>query len=111
MARRAEETAMHERKDIILVADYHSENVEFRWFDEATGEERTGRFRTSQAGILQLISQATQELEPGGHVMWIMESTARAPPATHCGLRICDCGLPVSARPAQMLWDSSTKGT
>lgn len=75
MARRAKETAMHERKDIILVADYHSENVEFRWFDEATGEERTGRFRTSQAGILQLISQATQELEPGGHVVWIMEST------------------------------------
>ena len=25
-------------KDIILVVDYHSENIEHRWFDEATGQ-------------------------------------------------------------------------
>ena len=75
MAQRAEETAMHEGKDIILVADYHAENIEFRWFNEATGEERSGRYPTSQAGILRQIDQATQELEPGGHVVWIMEST------------------------------------
>jgi len=66
---------MHEDKEIILVADYHAENIEFRWFNQATGEERTGKFPTSQAGILHLIDQATQELEPGGQVVWIMEST------------------------------------
>ena len=66
---------MQEGKDIILVADYHVENIEFRWFNQATGEERTGRYPTSQASILRQIDQATQEREPGGHVVWIMEST------------------------------------
>jgi len=37
VAQRAEETAMYEGKDIILVADYHAENIEFRWFNQATG--------------------------------------------------------------------------
>jgi len=62
-------------KDIILVADYHAENIEFRWFNQATGEERTGKYPTGQAGILRQIEQAAQELEPGGQVVWIMEST------------------------------------
>ena len=66
---------MIEDKDIILVADYHAENIEFRWFNQATGEERTGRFPTSEAGILRQIEQATQELESDGQVVWIMEST------------------------------------
>ena len=35
-------------KDIILVTDYHAENIEYRWFNEASGEERTGKFH--QAG-------------------------------------------------------------
>lgn len=66
---------MHEDKDIVLVADYHAENIAFRWFNQATGEERTGKFPTSQAGILMQIDQAAKELEPGGHVVWVMEST------------------------------------
>ena len=31
---------MSEGKDIILVADYHAENIAFRWLNQATGEER-----------------------------------------------------------------------
>lgn len=62
-------------KDIILVADYHAENIEFRWFNEATGETRTGKYPTGQAGILRQIEQARQEVAPGGRVEWIMEST------------------------------------
>jgi len=62
-------------KDIVLVADYHSENIEYRWFNEATGEERTGKFPTTEAGILGLVRQAAGELEAGGRVVWIMEST------------------------------------
>jgi transposase len=75
VAQRAEETAMHEGKDIILVADYHAENMEFRWFNEATGEERRGNFPTTRAGILRLVEEAAQEVQPGGRVVWIMEST------------------------------------
>jgi transposase len=66
---------MHEGKDIILVADYHAENLEFRWFNEATGEERTGRYPTSRSGILRQVEEAIEELPPGGRVVWIMEST------------------------------------
>jgi len=66
---------MNEGKDIILVADYHAQNIEFRWFNQATGEERTGKYATSRAGILRQVEQAAQELEPGGRVVWIMEST------------------------------------
>jgi transposase len=66
---------MQDVKDIILVADYHSENIEFRWFNEATGEERAGRFATARSGILRLVEKAVQEVPPGGRVVWIMEST------------------------------------
>lgn len=62
-------------KDIILVADYHSQNIEFRWFNQATGEERQGKFATARAGILRFVEQVTQELDPGGRVVWVMEST------------------------------------
>lgn len=75
MAQRAEETAVSEGKDIVLVADYHAENIEFRWFNEATGEERTGKYPTARAGILRQVEQAVGEVEPGGRVAWIMEST------------------------------------
>jgi transposase len=75
VAHRAEETAMSEGKDIILVADYHAENIEFRWFNQASGEERTGKYPTTRAGILRQVEQAVGELEPGGRVVWIMEST------------------------------------
>ena len=66
---------MSEGKDIILVADYHAENIEFRWFNQAGGEERTGKYPTTRAGILRQVEQAVGELEPGGRVVWIMEST------------------------------------
>ena len=66
---------MQEGKDIVLVADYHAENIEYRWFDEATGEERTGKFATTRSGILRLVEEAVQKVEPGGRVVWIMEST------------------------------------
>lgn len=75
LAQRAEETAMQDGKDIILVADYHAENIEFRWFNEATGEERTGRFATTPAGIMRLVEKGAQEVQAGGRVVWIMEST------------------------------------
>jgi transposase len=66
---------MHENKDIIVVADYHAENIEFRWFNEVTGEERTGRYPTTRVGILRQIEQSRREVTPGGRVVWIMEST------------------------------------
>jgi transposase len=66
---------MQEGKDIVLVADYHAENIEYRWFNEASGEERTGRYPTARAGILRQVEQAIDELEPGGKVVWLMEST------------------------------------
>ena len=66
---------MHEDKDIVVVADYHAENIEFRWFNEATGEERTGKYPTGRSGILRQVEQCRQELEPGGRVVWVMEST------------------------------------
>ena len=62
-------------KDIVLVADYHAENIEFRWFNEATGEERTGKLATTRSGILRLVEEAAQKVQPGGRVVWIMEST------------------------------------
>lgn len=75
MAHRAEETAVSEGKDIIVVADYHAENIEFRWFNEASGEERTGNYPTTRSGILRQVEEAVGELGPGGRVVWIMEST------------------------------------
>ncbi len=75
MAQRAEETGVKEGKDIVLVVDYHAENIEFRWFDEASGEERTDRYPTTRAGILRQVEQAAQELSPDGRIVWIMEST------------------------------------
>jgi transposase len=71
----AGETAMQQGQDIILVVDYHAENIEFRWFNEATGEERTGKYATTRDGILRQVEQAMQEVSPGGQVVWIMEST------------------------------------
>lgn len=66
---------MNQGKDIVLVNDYHAENIEFRWFNEANGEMCVGNYSTSQAGILRHLEQAERELPPGGRVVWIMEST------------------------------------
>jgi transposase len=71
----AKETAMQQAKDIILVVDYHAENIEFRWFNEATGEERVGKYATTRAGILRHLEEAAREVERDGQVVWIMEST------------------------------------
>jgi transposase len=75
MAQRAEETAVNGIKDIIIVNDYHSKNIEFRWFNADTGEERLGNYPTSRAGILRHVEAAVGEVAPGGRVVWIMEST------------------------------------
>ena len=66
---------MDEGKDIVLVADYHAKNIEYRWFDQSTGEERTGNYPTTRSGILRQLEQAVGELSPGGRVVWVMEST------------------------------------
>jgi transposase len=62
-------------QDIILVVDYHAENIEFRWFNEATGEVRVGRYPTSRSAILRHVEAAAAEVAPGGRVVWVMEST------------------------------------
>jgi len=62
-------------KDIVLVADYHAENIVFRSFNEATGQEQTGRYATGRDAILRHVAEATAALTPGGSVVWIMEST------------------------------------
>ena len=66
---------MNEGKDIILAVDYHAENIEFRWFNTATGEERTGRYPTTRENVLRQVEEAARELSAGGRVVWIMEST------------------------------------
>jgi transposase len=66
---------MQPGQDIILVVDYHAENIEFRWFNEATGEERVGKYATTRNGIVRQVEQATREVERDGQVVWIMEST------------------------------------
>jgi len=66
---------MPERKDIVVVVDYHAENIEFRQFDEVTGEERCGRYATTRAGIVRQLEAAAREVTAGGRVVWIMEST------------------------------------
>lgn len=62
-------------KDIVVVADYHAENIFFRWFNEATGEELTGKYPTGREGILRQVEEARAKVAPGGEVVWIMEST------------------------------------
>jgi hypothetical protein len=75
-AQHRKETAMGTSKDIVLVVDYHAENLEVRIFNAATGEERTANVKTTRANILRLAEGATTEAaESGGRVRWIMEST------------------------------------
>jgi transposase len=66
---------MNTGKDIVVVVDYHAENIVYRWFDETTGQERTGKYPTGRDGILQQVQEARAALSPGGEVVWIMEST------------------------------------
>jgi transposase len=66
---------MQESQDIILVVDYHARNIEFRWFDRRTGEERTGKLATDRTHIQRLVENARAERASGGRVVWVMEST------------------------------------
>jgi transposase len=66
---------MHTGKDIVVVVDYHAENIVYRWFNEATGQELTGKYPTGKEGILRQVEEARAAVSPGGEVVWIMEST------------------------------------
>jgi transposase len=66
---------MYAGKDIILVVDYHAENIEFLWHDALSGEEKTGTRPTSRTAILQLVAAARRQAGPDRGVIWIMEST------------------------------------
>ena len=67
---------MDNGKDIILVVDYHVENLEVRVFNCVTGEERRSNVKTTRANILRLVGEAIVEAaKSGGGVRWIMEST------------------------------------
>lgn len=67
---------MNNAKDIIVVVDYHAENLEVRTLNCATGEERRSNCKTTRANILRLVEEAVAEAAgTGGTVRFIMEST------------------------------------
>lgn len=67
---------MYENKDIVLNVDYHLKNLEVRWLNCGSGEERTFKCTTDRKGILALVDRSCQEaIAQGGKVVWIMEST------------------------------------
>jgi len=69
-------SAIPSRRDVILVADYHDQNVVIRWFNEATGEERLLRCHVNPVALHQLVQRAVREAsDASGKVVWIMEST------------------------------------
>jgi transposase len=64
------------QKDIVLTVDYHKKNLEIRWLNRATGEERTFRRPTTRENIEAVVREARAEAARfGGQVVWIMEST------------------------------------
>jgi transposase len=67
---------MRESKDIILVVDYHDENLVVRRLNGLTGEENFFRRPTTAEAIQQAVWDARKELLGGdGKVVWVMEST------------------------------------
>lgn len=63
-------------KDIILVVDYHLQNLQILKLDEATGEQRHFRRTTTKKEVLRLVQEAQVDAAvSGGKVVWIMEST------------------------------------
>jgi len=67
---------MNKGKNIVLVVDYHLENLDVRQFNEATGEEQCFKAVTGSRQILGLVRRAQIEASAsGGTVVWIMEST------------------------------------
>lgn len=64
-------------KDIVLTVDYHPNNMQVRWLNMVTGEERSFKRPTTADHILRVVVQAEVEaLATGGRVVWIMESTS-----------------------------------
>ena len=73
---RPNHAVMPHQKDIVLTVDYHKKNLEIRWLNRATAEERSFRRPTTRADIEAVVREARAEAEPsGGQVVWIMEST------------------------------------
>jgi len=70
------ETAMYEGKDIVLVVDYHLQNLQIRQFNETTGEERCFQTKNTSRKVLAVVERAQREANASdGKVVWIMEST------------------------------------
>lgn len=64
-------------KGIVLTVDYHPQNLQIRWLDRSTGEERCFRRPTTAAHIARVVEDAeAQASASGGPVVWIMESTS-----------------------------------
>ena len=63
-------------QDIVVVTDYHAKAISYRWFDAATGEERTSSGPTDRQAIESVLTDALSAAQQhGGQVVWIMEST------------------------------------
>jgi transposase len=62
-------------KDIILVADYHDENIAFRCFHEATGQEECLNRANERPAWLRLLAERQAAAGRGGRVVLVMEST------------------------------------
>jgi transposase len=70
------ETAVNDSKDIVLVVDYHLENLQIRQCNLATSEERCFKRKNTAREILRVVGEAQAEAAwAGGKVVWIMEST------------------------------------
>lgn len=65
---------MYQNKDIILVVDYHDNNLVIRRFNCSTGEERLSKCPTSTENIVRVVADARADTD-GGKVIWVMEST------------------------------------
>jgi len=61
--------------DIVLSVDYHDENCQVRQLNLATGEEVCFKCPTTRGDLLRIVQDAERQLQPGGQVVWIMEST------------------------------------
>lgn len=67
---------MKRSQDIVLVADYHDQNIVLRWFNESSGEERVETIPTTAEAIMHIVDTACREAaQVGGRVVWLMEST------------------------------------
>jgi transposase len=63
-------------KDIVLVADYHDENIEFRRLNEATGQEECFNRPNEREVWVRLLTECqTLAGSQGGRVALVMEST------------------------------------